>query len=132
MSKNRLFYRRKRKKGGRVYSQADINTVMFHQDFIGVISDYVVLRKAKSIYTGRCPFCRPLTENSRHFIISKKKELYKCFECGAGGSTVSSFLMRYYNNPFGDILEFLSEQPTHEQSSITWDSTHHAQPNGSR
>ncbi len=108
--KSRLHHRRKRPKAGRVYSQSDINKVMFHQSFVGVIGDYVSLRKSGSIYVGICPFCRPFTENSRHFVVSKKKELYKCFECGAGGSTVSSFLMRYYSKPFGDVLELLNKK----------------------
>jgi DNA primase len=109
MKKSRLWHKRKRTKAGCVYSQSDINKVMFHQDFVGVIGDYVGLKKTRSNYIGRCPFCKPFTENARHFIVSEKKELYKCFECGAGGSTVSSFLMRYYGRPFGDVLELLNK-----------------------
>lgn len=75
-----------------------------------VIKNYLPLTKTKVLgeFTTICPFCRYLTENKKHFRISDKKGLYKCYECGAGGTKAVSFLMRYHEIPFDRAIEFIN------------------------
>lgn len=101
------FHNRKRLKSNYIFKQEDINKVMFNMPKMSiVIGEFISLRKCGSDYVGRCPFCRTLTNNNKHFRVSDRKGLYKCFECGAGGTNSISFLMRYFKLPFGDALLF--------------------------
>jgi len=108
----RIFNNRKRKKTHCIYSQEDINKVMYASPFFKIINDYISLRKSGKDYVGRCPFCKELTNNDRHFRVSTDKNLYKCFECGAGGKNAISFLMRYYDKPFDRVLSFINRNYT--------------------
>ena len=107
---NRLLHRRaKRKKGSYIYHQGDINKILFyHKKISPIISQYIYLRRKGSDYVGRCPFCKELTKNDYHFRVSDRKGLYKCFECGAGGTGVISFLMRYFDESFDRVLSFVN------------------------
>ena len=97
----------KRLQSAEVLSQKSINE--FNSKFLAseLIGKFVVLRKAKNDDSyGRCPFCTPKTTNIRHFRISDKKGIYKCFECGAGGKKIG-FIKRYFNLPFLDSVRFI-------------------------
>jgi DNA primase len=83
---------------------------MYALPFSDIISKFVPLRKSGKDLVGRCPFCKYVTHNDSHFRVSEVKKLYKCFECGAGGRNVVSFLMRYYKKPFGSILMFANAE----------------------
>jgi len=110
---NRFFHKRKRLKSKYIFNQSDINKVMFSMPPMSVvISDFTSLKKCGNEYGGRCPICKPLTTNNTHLRVSDKKNLYKCFECGAGGTNSISFLMRYFNSPFGEILFFVNKAYT--------------------
>jgi len=110
MKKSRLWHKRKRKKSYFIFNQGDINKVMFHQDLLVVVKDFVSLRKRIKNHVGRCPFCKPLTTNDAHFIVNEKKRRYKCFECGRSGATAASFLMQYFDAPFDKVLMFLNNK----------------------
>lgn len=109
---NRFFRRRKRLKSRFIYNQNDINKVVFNLDLVDILSDFISLRKKGNNFVSRCPFCREITENDYHFVVSRKKSLYKCFECGTGGTSIISFLMKYYNAPFDKIIYFLDKKYT--------------------
>ena len=49
-------------------------------DIVDVISDYMHIEKSGSNYTGLCPFH---TEKTGSFMVSKSKQIYKCFGCNA-------------------------------------------------
>jgi DNA primase len=110
--KSRLLFKRRRIKSSAIYNQSDINKIMYNIDFIKIISDFIPLKKTRSDYVGRCPFCKTITKNDKHFRVSEKRKRYKCFECGAGGSNAISFLMRYYNAPFDKIIKFVDNKYT--------------------
>lgn len=101
---------KQKKKGTDIYNQKDINAILYNTPLSVVIGDYVVLRKSGQDFVGRCPFCKELTHNDYHFRISDKKKKYKCFECGFGGTMVSSFIMKYYNIPFDRALRFINAE----------------------
>lgn len=118
--KSRIAYRRKRLKSDYIFSQEDINRVMYALPFVDIISVFVPLKKSGPDYVGRCPFCRIITQNDKHFRVSENKRLYKCFQCGAGGHNAVSFLMRYYNAPFDKVFCFLSKKYVFKNTNRYW------------
>ena len=75
------------------YPDELIEEVRTRNDIVDVISDYVRLQKKGSSYFGLCPFHN---EKSPSFSVSRQKQMYYCFGCGAGGN-VFTFLMEYEN-----------------------------------
>ena len=75
------------------YSEELIEEVRSRNDIVDVISGYVRLQKKGSSYFGLCPFHN---EKSPSFSVSRQKQMYYCFGCGAGGN-VFTFLMEYEN-----------------------------------
>jgi DNA primase len=107
---HKLFNKHKRLKSGEIYSQEDINKVMFNLPNMSVIiGEFTPLRKSGKDYVGRCPICRPITKNNFHFRVSDWKKRYKCFECGVAGNNAVSFLMQYFKSPFSNMLRFVNK-----------------------
>ena len=75
-------------------------------DIVDLISTYVPLKKKGSSYFGLCPFHN---EKSPSFSVSRDKQMYYCFGCGAGGN-VFTFLMEYENFSFPEALKYLAER----------------------
>ncbi|MDU1201665.1 MAG: DNA primase [Clostridiales bacterium] len=75
-------------------------------DIVDVISDYMQLKSSGSNYTGLCPFH---SEKTGSFMVSKSKQIYKCFGCNAGGDVIS-FVMRYENVDFMDAVKILARR----------------------
>ena len=86
------------------YSGELIEEVRLKNDIVDVISGYVKLQKKGSSYFGLCPFHN---EKSPSFSVSRDKQMYYCFGCGAGGN-VFTFVMEYENYSFTEALEFLA------------------------
>ncbi|EOS40729.1 DNA primase [Lachnospiraceae bacterium 29-91] len=88
------------------YSEDLIEEVRMKNDIVDVISGYVKLQKKGSSYFGLCPFHN---EKSPSFSVSRQKQMYYCFGCGAGGN-VFTFLMEYENYTFIEAVQFLAER----------------------
>ena len=88
------------------YSEDIIEQVRTENDIVDVIGDYVKLQKKGSSYFGLCPFHN---EKSPSFSVSREKQMYYCFGCGAGGN-VFTFLMDYENFSFVEALKFLADR----------------------
>lgn len=88
------------------YSDELIEEVRSKNDIVDVISGYVRLQKKGSSYFGLCPFHN---EKSPSFSVSRQKQMYYCFGCGAGGN-VFTFLMEYENYSFLEALKFLADR----------------------
>ena len=88
------------------YSEDLIEEVRMKNDIVDVISGYVKLQKKGSSYFGLCPFHN---EKSPSFSVSRQKQMYYCFGCGAGGN-VFTFLMEYENYTFIEAVEYLAER----------------------
>ena len=88
------------------YSEDLIEEVRMKNDIVDVISGYVKLQKKGSSYFGLCPFHN---EKSPSFSVSRQKQMYYCFGCGAGGN-VFTFLMEYENYAFTEAVEYLAER----------------------
>lgn len=88
------------------YSEELVEEVRLRNDIVDVISGYVKLQKKGSSYFGLCPFHN---EKSPSFSVSREKQMYYCFGCGAGGN-VFTFIMEYENYSFVEALKFLAER----------------------
>lgn len=88
------------------YSDEIIEEVRSKNDIVDVISSYVKLQKKGSSYFGLCPFHN---EKSPSFSVSREKQMYYCFGCGAGGN-VFTFLMEYENYSFQEALKYLADR----------------------
>src|SRR3989338_1200337 len=83
-----------------------IDQIQDRTDIVELISKYMPLKKAGRSYKALCPFHH---EKTPSFIVSSDKQIYHCFGCGAGGN-VFSFLMRYENLEFPEVIEMLAEK----------------------
>lgn len=88
------------------YSEELIEEIRTRNDIVDVISGYVRLQKKGSSYFGLCPFHN---EKSPSFSVSRQKQMYYCFGCGAGGN-VFTFLMEYENFTFVEAVKFLADR----------------------
>ncbi len=88
------------------YSDELIEEVRMKNDIVDVISGYVRLQKKGSSYFGLCPFHN---EKSPSFSVSRQKQMYYCFGCGAGGN-VFTFLMEYENLTFVEAVQMLADR----------------------
>ena len=88
------------------YSEELIEEVRTRKDIVDVISGYVKLQKKGSSYFGLCPFHN---EKSPSFSVSRQKQMYYCFGCGAGGN-VFTFLMEYENFSFVEAVKYLADR----------------------
>lgn len=88
------------------YPDELVEEVRAKNDIVDVISGYVRLQKKGSSYFGLCPFHN---EKSPSFSVSRQKQMYYCFGCGAGGN-VFTFLMEYENYSFLEALKFLADR----------------------
>lgn len=88
------------------YPDELIEEVRSRNDIVDVISGYVKLTKKGSSYFGLCPFHN---EKSPSFSVSRQKQMYYCFGCGAGGN-VFTFIMEYENYTFVEALKMLAQR----------------------
>ena len=88
------------------YPEELIEEVRQKNDIVDVLSGYVKLQKKGSSYFGLCPFH---SEMSTSFSVSRDKQMYYCFGCGAGGN-VFTFMMQYENFTFGEAMEALADR----------------------
>ena len=88
------------------YSDDLIEEVRTRNDVVDLIGNYIKLTKKGSSYFGLCPFHN---EKSPSFSVSRDKQMYYCFGCGAGGN-VFTFVMEYENYTFVEAVKYLAER----------------------
>lgn len=88
------------------FSEDLIEEIRQKNDIVDVISGYVKLQKKGSSYFGLCPFHN---EKSPSFSVSRTKQMYYCFGCGAGGNVIT-FVMEYENFSFVEAVKMLAER----------------------
>jgi DNA primase len=86
--------------------QSFIDDVLLRTDIVDLIDGRVKLKKAGKNYAACCPFHN---EKSPSFTVSREKQFYYCFGCGASGNAIS-FLMDYERLDFIDGLKQLAGQ----------------------
>ncbi|MBR2471135.1 MAG: DNA primase, partial [Clostridia bacterium] len=88
------------------YSDELISEVIAANDIVDIASGYMKLQRSGNGYKGLCPFH---SEKTPSFHISADKQLYHCFGCGVGGSSLQ-FIMNIENLDFVEALKFLADR----------------------
>ncbi|QSX37996.1 DNA primase [Shewanella sedimentimangrovi] len=83
-----------------------INDLIARTDIVELIDRKVPLKKAGKNYSACCPFH---SEKSPSFTVSRDKQFYHCFGCGAHGNAID-FVMEYERLEFVDAIEELAGQ----------------------
>ncbi len=81
-----------------------IDELLNRVDIVDLINGRVQLKKAGRDYQACCPFH---DEKTPSFTVSREKQFYHCFGCGAHGNSIG-FLMEYDNMGFLDAVEELA------------------------
>jgi len=90
---------------GRIPQQF-IDDLTTRVDIVELIDVYVPLKKGGRDYSACCPFHN---EKTPSFTVSRNKQFYHCFGCGAHGTAIG-FLMAYANMDFIEALEDLASR----------------------
>ena len=88
---------------GRIPKQF-IDGLIARTDIVDLINSRVPLKKAGKEYQACCPFHE---EKTPSFTVSRQKQFYHCFGCGAHG-TVIGFLMEYDNLSYVEAIQELA------------------------
>ena len=88
------------------YPDDVINEVFAENDIVDYVSQYVRLKRSGKDYSGLCPFHR---EKSPSFHVSREKQLFHCFGCGASGNLVQ-FVMRSEGLDFVEAVRLLADR----------------------
>ena len=67
-----------------------IDNLVQRIDVVEVIGNRIEIKKAGKEYKGLCPFH---TEKTPSFTVNEDKGIYKCFGCGAAGTSIFNFIM---------------------------------------
>lgn len=81
-----------------------IDELINRVDIVDLINSRVPLKKTGKEYQACCPFH---DEKTPSFTVSREKQFYHCFGCGAHGTAIG-FLMEYENASFVDAIEELA------------------------
>jgi len=84
--------------------ESKIEEIRQRADIVGLISEYVALKKAGRNHLGSCPFHK---EKTPSFTVNSEKQIFYCFGCGQGGN-VYSFLMKINNMTFPEAVRHLA------------------------
>ena len=87
-------------------NQDDVEAVRERTDIVGLIQQYVGLKKQGRAFSGLCPFH---TEKTASFTVDPAKQVYYCFGCQAGGNAFN-FLMGVESLTFPESVERLAKQ----------------------
>ena len=76
--------------------QDELQHIREQVDIVDVISSYIPLTQKGRNFFGVCPFH---DDNHPSMSVSREKQIYTCFACGATG-TVFKFIMDYEHVSF--------------------------------
>lgn len=86
--------------------QEDINQIRSNVDIVDIISSYIPLTPKGRNYFGVCPFH---DDHKPSMSVSKEKQIYTCFSCGATGN-VFKFVMDYENVSFPESVNIVANK----------------------
>jgi len=81
-----------------------IDDLLVRVDIVDLIDSHLPLKKSGNSFVARCPFH---TEKTPSFAVTRTKQLFHCFGCGAGGNAIS-FLMDFSHLSFVEAVEDLA------------------------
>ncbi len=86
--------------------QSQIDSILEHNNIVDVIGSYFPLKRSGSNYKARCPFH---DEKTPSFMVSEKKQIFKCFGCGKAGNVIT-FVRDYEKLSFFEALKKLAHR----------------------
>lgn len=75
-------------------------------DIVDIIEEFLPLKKNGTNFKSNCPFHN---EKTPSFVVSREKQIYRCFGCGKSGNVIT-FLMEYKNLTFIESIEYLARR----------------------
>lgn len=75
-------------------------------DIVDVIEEFLPLKKNGTNYKANCPFHN---EKTPSFVVSRDKQIYRCFGCGKSGNSIT-FLMEHKNWTYIESIEYLARR----------------------
>lgn len=87
-------------------SPEEINRIKNSNDIVDTISKYIPLIPKGKNFFGVCPFHE---DHSPSMSVSKEKQIYTCFSCGATGNVIK-FIEDYENISFMEALKILADR----------------------
>jgi DNA primase len=89
----------------RMYSRELIDDILKQADIVSIISSYITVTKKGRSFVALCPF-----HDDKHpsLNISKEKQIFKCFSCGAGGNAIT-FVEKYEKISFEEAVRKVAD-----------------------
>jgi len=81
-----------------------IDNLLSRLDIVDVVGSRLALKRSGDNFLARCPFH---DEKTPSFSVSRSKQFYHCFGCGAHGSAIS-FVMEYDHLDFPETVDVLA------------------------
>ena len=78
-------------------------------DIVGIIEQYIRLRRAGGELAGLCPFH---ADKNPSLFVNAEKEVFHCHGCGEGGD-VFTFISKIEGIPIGDVLKRYRFEPSY-------------------
>lgn len=94
---------------------SNIEQIKYAADIVEIIQQYIKLKSKGPNFTGLCPFH---SEKTPSFVVSKEKQIYKCFGCGKSGDSIA-FLMEHENLNYIQAIKYIANKyniPIEEQT----------------
>ncbi len=87
-------------------AESTVQQVKQYNDIVGIIGNYVDLKRRGRNYIGLCPFH---SERTPSFTVSPDKGIFHCFGCHESGDLIS-FITKIDNLTFIEAIEKIAEQ----------------------
>ena len=87
-------------------ADSTIQQVKHYPDIVGMISDYIDLKRRGRNYIGLCPFH---SEKTPSFTVSPEKGIFHCFGCHESGDLIT-FVTKIDNLTFAETIEKIAER----------------------
>ena len=89
------------------YIPADkIEEIKNRTNIVGLVSEYLTLKKVGRNFRGLCPFHK---EKTPSFTVSDDKQIFYCFGCGQAGNAIT-FLMKINNISYPEAVRYLARK----------------------
>ncbi|MDD4036394.1 MAG: DNA primase [Bacilli bacterium] len=89
-----------------VLTNSEITEIRNSVDIVDIISEFIPLTKRGRNFFCVCPFHE---DNAPSMSVSREKQIYKCFGCGASGNVIT-FLMDYDHMNFKEAMVYLANK----------------------
>jgi len=83
-----------------------LERILAETDIVELVSSYFPLKKSGRNFSALCPFH---SEKTPSFLVSREKQIFKCFGCGKAGNAFH-FLMQKEGMPFQEAVATLAQK----------------------